>query len=227
MPSRIAVSVPPWARTMPAARLLAPSPSVAPRAARHFDAALGEQHGRPRTDRSTTHHHDVGAAGAGHTMERWHRLNAQSRARRGCPDVRSDGGGSAHPRHGAELRRVADAARGRGRAGRRHTAQGAHGRASGARNRIGPVRHQHAGVGRRAGLHGAAAGAGAGTVRAGDQRARLGDGDAAAVVGRGGHRLPARALAAAVGARREARGVRDHRGVRRLRRVGAADHRAP
>ena len=51
-----------------------------------------------------------------------------------------------------------------------------HGRASRPRNRIGPVRHQHAGFRRRAGMHGAAAGAGAGTVRAGDQRDRLGDG---------------------------------------------------
>ena len=49
----------------------------------------------------------------------------------------------------------------------------------------------------------------------------------AAVVGGGGDRLPARAVAAAGGARREARGVRDHRGVRRLRRVRAADHRTP
>ena len=44
----------------------------------------------------------------------------------------------------------------------------------GARNRIGSVRHQHAGFGRWSGLHGAAAGAGAGTVRAGHQRARPG-----------------------------------------------------
>ena len=48
-----------------------------------FYAAFGEQDGRPRTDRSTAHHHDIGAAGAGHTKERWHRLNAQSRARSG------------------------------------------------------------------------------------------------------------------------------------------------
>ena len=142
-------------------------------------------------------------------------------------DVRPDRAGSADPGHGARVRRDADATRGGGRACRRHPAQGADGRASSPRNRIGPVRDQYAGVGRRPRLHRAAAGAGAGTVRAGDQWAGLGDGDAAAVVGRGGHRLPARAVAAAVGARREARGVCDHRGVRRLRRVRAADHRAP
>ena len=41
----------------------------------------------------------------------------------------------------------------------------------------------HAGVGRRAGLHRPAAGAGAGTVWPGDQRTGLGDGHPAAVVG--------------------------------------------
>ena len=76
----MAASVPPWARTMPAARLLAPSPSVA-RLEQHDirHAAFGEQHGRPGADRSAAHHHDVGAAEAGHTTERWHRLNTQSR----------------------------------------------------------------------------------------------------------------------------------------------------
>ena len=84
--------------------------------------------------------------------------------------------GSADPGYGARVRRDADAPRGGGRAGRRHAAQGADGRASSPRNRIGPVRDQYAGVGRRPGLYGAAAGAGAGTVRAGHQRAGLGDG---------------------------------------------------
>ena len=154
-----------------------------------FHAAFGEQDGRPRTDRSTADHHDVGAAGAGHTTKRWHRLNAQSRPRAGYADVRTDGGGSAHPGHGTRLRRVADAPRGRGRTGGRNAAQGTDGRAPGEGNRTGPVRHQHAGVGGRSGMHGAAAGAGAGTDRPGHQRAGLGDGHATAVVGRRGHRV--------------------------------------
>ena len=94
-------------------------------------------------------------------------------------------------------------------------------------HRIGAVRHQHAEVGRRAGLHRAAAGSGAGAGRPGDQRTGLGDAHAAAVVGRRRHRLSARALAAARGARREARGVRHHRGVRRLRCVRPDRHRPP
>ena len=56
----MAVSVPPWARTMPAARLLAPSPSVAFFEQNHpFDATFGELDGRPRADRSAAHHYDV------------------------------------------------------------------------------------------------------------------------------------------------------------------------
>ena len=53
-------------------------------------------------------------------------------------------------------------------------------------------------VGGRSRLHGPAAGFRAGTVRPGDEWPRVGDGDAAAVVARGGHRLSVGALAAAV-----------------------------
>ena len=46
-------------------------------------AAFGELNRRPCADGSPADDDDVSAAAAGHTAERWHRLNSQSRARSG------------------------------------------------------------------------------------------------------------------------------------------------
>src|SRR5262245_34858803 len=112
--------------------------------------------------------------------------------------VRTHGRGPADPGHGSDVRGVVDAPRGRGRTRGRPAAEGTDIRVLGTGQGTGSVRHQHAEVGRRAWLQRPAAGPGAGAVRPGDQRPGVGDGDAAAVVARGGHRLPPRAMAAAV-----------------------------
>ena len=73
------------------------------------------------------------------------------------------------------------------------------------------------------GLQRTAAGAGPGTGRTGDQRARLVPAHAAPVVGGGRDRGAAEPVAAAGGGRGAARVLRDHRGVRRQRRERPGD----
>ena len=69
MPSRTAVSVPPWARTMPAARLLAPLPER-PRLEQHDPVQPGaaQEPRAPGADRATADDDGVGACPAAETL---------------------------------------------------------------------------------------------------------------------------------------------------------------
>ena len=141
-------------------------------------------------------------------------------------DARPDRAGPGDPAPGAGVHRHLDPLRGGGRAGGRRAPGRAHREVPPRRPRERPLRHQHAHVRGRSRLHLHPAGAGAGAGRPRHQRPRVVPAHAAAVVGRGGHRGAARALAAAGRRRTSARVLRDHRGVRRHRRQRPGHDRA-
>ena len=133
MPRRTAVSVPPWARTMPGgARAGALAEACRPRPARRVRARALEEPGAPGPDRAAADHDDVGGRGSDcwSRRRRWHRLNSQSRRSPPGPQRRHDeldvrpvrSTTSTLQAARPHLRRRADPARGRGRDGRRRAA---------------------------------------------------------------------------------------------------------
>ena len=82
------MGVPPWLRTMPAARLLAPCPRRGLLQEHHaFQAAAPQEHGTPCADRPSADDHRVGrrvtrCRDGFPPHRRWHKLNLQSRLRR-------------------------------------------------------------------------------------------------------------------------------------------------